>query len=132
MTGQDAVRDDAVAIVMADPDGRITHWSSGAEQLFGYSADEALGASLDLIVPADYRERHWLGFRRAMITGQGRLDGAATNIPVQCKAGDVLAFPGRFAFVRDGHGRMVGAMAVYTTRRGGEEPWSSVGHSVLE
>ncbi len=57
------------AIVMAIPDGVIQHWDAGEELRFGYSAEEALGQSLDLIVPVDFRERHWVGFRSAVATG---------------------------------------------------------------
>ncbi|MGH9185578.1 MAG: PAS domain S-box protein [Acidimicrobiales bacterium] len=49
-----------------------------ATELFGYSAGEAVGASLDLIVPEEFRERHWAGFRRAIETGECHLDRAAT------------------------------------------------------
>lgn len=119
-----ATQADAIAIVMADPSGHITHWSPGATQLFGYTADQALGASLDLIVPAEDHERHWAGFRRAMTTGHGRLEGATANIPVHCQDGSVLAFPGRFGLVRDGHNRVVGALAVWSGREGTEQPWT--------
>jgi PAS domain-containing protein len=51
------------AIVLSDREGLIQHWNEGAEQLFGYPAAEALGKSLDLIVPPEYRQRHWDGFR---------------------------------------------------------------------
>jgi PAS domain-containing protein len=52
------------AIVMADTEGHIVHWNAGAQHLFGYTPDEALGQSLDLIVPPAFRDRHWMGFRK--------------------------------------------------------------------
>lgn len=52
-------------IVMADRDGTISLWNGGAETVFGCSADEAVGQSLDLIIPDRFRERHWSGFRKA-------------------------------------------------------------------
>jgi PAS domain S-box-containing protein len=73
------------AIVMSDTEGFIRHWNDGAERLFGYSAAEVEGQSLDLIVPGEYCERHWAGFRHAMRTGECKLDRAATNLPVKCK-----------------------------------------------
>ncbi|MBV9134077.1 MAG: PAS domain S-box protein [Chloroflexi bacterium] len=45
-------------------------WSSAATELFGFSADEAVGAKVDLIVPPDYRDRHWSGFHRVMNGGR--------------------------------------------------------------
>ena len=60
------------AIVVANADGKIELWSPGAERLFGFSEGEALGQSLDLIVPEKQRERHWAGFHEVMQTGQSR------------------------------------------------------------
>jgi len=57
------------AIVFTDRQGLIRLWNSGAEEMFGYTAEEALGQSLDLIIPERFRERHWEGYRRVMETG---------------------------------------------------------------
>ena len=65
-----AMRSDA--IVAADNEGIIRFWNPGAERLFGYTRDEALGRSLDLIVPERLRARHWEGYARVMATGQSR------------------------------------------------------------
>jgi PAS domain S-box-containing protein len=112
------------AVVVADASGEIRYWSAGAEALFGYSAGEAVGHSLDLIVPDDYRHRHWAGFHRAMATGECRIDRATMNIPVRCRDGAVRSFPGRFVFLADPHGCGVGAAAIYGERAGGEEPFT--------
>jgi PAS domain S-box-containing protein len=76
------VRAAADAIVYADADGVIRFWNAGAERIFGYAEAEALGQSLDLIVPERLRARHWEGFRQVMRTGQSRYG-----------AGDLLAVP---------------------------------------
>ncbi|MDQ0470288.1 PAS domain-containing protein [Labrys wisconsinensis] len=78
----------AEAIVATDRDGIIRFWNPGAARLFGFEADEALGRTLDLIVPEPQRERHWQGYRRVMATGTSRYG-----------AGEVLAVP---ATTRDG------------------------------
>ena len=57
------------AIVAAGPDGSILLWNRAAERIFGYAKEEALGHSLDLIIPERYRSRHWEGFRGVMRTG---------------------------------------------------------------
>lgn len=57
------------AIVSADRDGRISAWNEAAEQVLGYSAADAIGQSLDLIIPVEERSDHWHGFRRAMTKG---------------------------------------------------------------
>ncbi len=73
----------ADAIVYAARDGTIGFWNRGAERIFGFSAAEALGQRLDIIIPEGLRARHWAGFDETMRTGQSRYG-----------AGDVLAVPG--------------------------------------
>ena len=57
------------AVIFADRQGVVRLWNRGAETMFGYSAVEALGQSLDLIIPARFRARHWDGYRQVMATG---------------------------------------------------------------
>jgi PAS domain S-box-containing protein len=114
------------AIVISDTEGLIRHWNKGAERLFGYSAAEASGQSLDLIVPREYRERHWQAFQTAMRTGESRLDRAATNLPVMCKGGTMRVFPARFVFLRDARNQVVGALALYATPEGSEQPFGPI------
>jgi PAS domain S-box-containing protein len=52
------------AIIFADPEGVIQLWNVGAEAIFGYRSEEALGQTLDIIIPERLRERHWQGYRR--------------------------------------------------------------------
>jgi PAS domain S-box-containing protein len=59
-------------ILFADRDGIVRLWNLGAEAIFGYTAQEALGQNLDLIVPEKLRERHWEGYHRVMETGESR------------------------------------------------------------
>ncbi len=70
------------AVVYADAAGKIRFWNRGAERVFGYPDSEALGQSLDLIVPESLRARHWAGFNHTMETGQTRYG-----------AGDLLSVP---------------------------------------
>jgi PAS domain S-box-containing protein len=76
------------AIVVCDPLGRVRFWNRGAERIFGFSHGDAMGASLDLIIPEPLRARHWAAWKLAMSTGQTRYG-----------EGDVLAVP---ALHRDG------------------------------
>jgi PAS domain S-box-containing protein len=71
------------AIVATDRDGRIMFWNPGAERIFGFTQGEAVGQSLDLIIPENLRARHWEGFRHTMATGTSRYG-----------AGDLLSVPG--------------------------------------
>jgi PAS domain S-box-containing protein len=113
-------------IVMADTAGVITAWSAGAERLLGHPAADAVGRSLDLIVPEAYRAAHWTGFRRAVATGVCRLDRQATNLPVLHRDGGLRVLPARFVFLVDARDVVVGAMAIYAEPAGGEEAWGAV------
>lgn len=109
---------DTHAIVMADATGVIRVWSPGAERLFGYDANSALGQTLDLIVPEAYRERHWEGFHAAMLSGNSKLDQPAANLPVVCRNGSVVRFPGRLLFLKDARNRAIGAMGIFAPNEG--------------
>lgn len=63
----------ADAIIEADSQGIIQFWNPGAERIFGFSRTEAVGQSLDIIIPERLRKRHWDGFDRSMKTGQTRM-----------------------------------------------------------
>ena len=71
------------AIIATDREGRITFWNPGAERIFGFAPAEAIGQSLDLIIPENLRARHWAGFRHTMETGMSRYGH-----------GDLLSVPG--------------------------------------
>lgn len=57
------------AVISADRDGIIRDWNEIAEHIFGHSAGQAIGQTLDLIVPKEERADHWRGFRRVIATG---------------------------------------------------------------
>lgn len=70
------------AIIFADAEGVIRFWNRGAERMFGFAEAEALGQSLDIIIPENLRKRHWDGFTATMQTGSTRYG-----------AGEILAVP---------------------------------------
>jgi PAS domain S-box-containing protein len=76
------------AIVYADAEGVIRVWNRGATRIFGFAEAEALGHSLDIIIPENLRERHWQGYRTTMRTGQSRYgDGQILSVPAVRKDG---------------------------------------------
>jgi PAS domain S-box-containing protein len=101
------------ALVFAEVTGVIRIWNSGAEALFGHRAEDAVGRTLDLIVPPEYRERHWIGFRAAMTAGDGKVDRAAANVPAMHRDGRVLRVAVRLLVIRDARDRATGALAVF-------------------
>lgn len=91
------------AVIFADNDGLIRLWNDGAALMFGYSADEALGNSLDLIIPEKLRGRHWDGFRGSMASGTTRYaHGELLAVPAIKKSGERLSVEFSIAMVRDG------------------------------
>jgi PAS domain S-box-containing protein len=118
--------DDTHAVVFADAEGVIHHWSSGATRLFGHAAANTVGRLLDVMIPPPFREKHWAAFRHAMSSGQAKNSGGRTNIPVLCADGEVRSFPGTFVFLTDAHGVGIGAIAILGEPVGGEQMWGDV------
>lgn len=75
------------AVIAVDREGKLIFWNPAAERIFGYRADEALGNSLDLIIPERKRGRHWTGFNHVMETGQTRLGTEVLYAPAHAKDG---------------------------------------------
>jgi PAS domain S-box-containing protein len=103
--------DVADSLIYADRSGTIRRWNRAAERLFGYSAEEALGQSLDLIIPAHLRDAHWKGFDAAMASGLMKLQGRPTLTRASHKSGRKLYIEMTFALVRDETG-VVGSVAM--------------------
>jgi PAS domain S-box-containing protein len=79
------------AIVIADASGAITYWNPAAERLFGFAPREALGNSLDFIIPERFRERHWAGYRQTMASGETRYAHDVLRVPAVHKDGRDLS-----------------------------------------
>ena len=79
------------AIVVSDASGTINLWNPAAERLFGFTQAEALGNSLDLIVPKRLRERHWAGYRKTMASGETRYRRDVLRVPAVHKDGRALS-----------------------------------------
>jgi PAS domain S-box-containing protein len=80
------------AIIYADAEGVIRLWNRGATRIFGFAEAEALGRSLDIIIPETLRERHWRGFRATMRTGESRYgDGQVLSVPAVRKDGSRIS-----------------------------------------
>ncbi len=106
-----AARSDA--IVAADRDGNIQVWNPGAERIFGHAAAEAIGRSLDLIIPERLRERHWDGYRRTMETGQSRYgEGDLLSVPSMRKDGRTISIEFTIVPLKSDAGAMIGIAAI--------------------
>jgi PAS domain S-box-containing protein len=113
LLGESILEQMADAAIYADRSGTITRWNHAAASLFGYSATEALGQNLDLIIPEHLRERHWRGFEAAMANGVVKLQGRATLTRATHKTGSKLYVEITFALVKgEIEGPVIGAVAV--------------------
>jgi PAS domain S-box-containing protein len=100
------------AVIVSDRTGRIVLWNGGAEVMFGYSGSEALGQSLDLIIPERFRARHWDGYRTVMSTGVTRYGRELLAVPAIRKDGTRISIEFSLALLREDDGEITGAAAV--------------------
>jgi PAS domain S-box-containing protein len=101
------------AVIATDRDGRITFWNPGAERIFGFSAGEAVGQLLDLIIPENLRARHWEGFRRTMATGTSRYGhGDLLSVPGLTRDGRKISVEFTIVLLRNGAQQTTGTVAV--------------------
>lgn len=102
----------ADALIYANREGVVERWNAAATALFGFSADEARGQSLDLIIPEALRAGHWRGFHAAMASGATRLNGRPTLTRAQHKSGARLYVEMSFAVLADAQGQALGSVAM--------------------
>ena len=102
----------ADAVIFADLSGVIRFWNPAAGRLFGFTEAEALGNSLDLIVPERFRERHWAGYNKAMATGQTRYAHDVLRVPAVHKDGRPLSIAFTVGLLHDPQGNVTGILAV--------------------
>lgn len=101
------------AIIYADADGIIRFWNAGAERVFGFSAREAVGRSLDLIIPENLRARHWAGCRDVMLTGSSRYAAdRLMAVPAIRKDGKRISVEFTIVPIKDDNGVMRGLGAI--------------------
>ncbi|TAM00295.1 MAG: PAS domain S-box protein [Paraburkholderia sp.] len=100
------------ALIYASRDGKIVRWNAAASHMFGFSKEEALGASLDLIIPEHLRAPHWKGFDAAVASGVTRLGGRPTLTRAAHKNGQKLYVEMSFAIVKDDDAQVIGSVAM--------------------
>ena len=100
------------AIIFADRDGVIRFWNEGAEVIFGYTAEEAIGRTLDIIIPERLRGRHWEGYRKVMATGVTRYGREFLAVPGIRKDGTRVSLEFTIVLLRDETGAVLGPAAI--------------------
>ncbi|MDD2556698.1 MAG: PAS domain S-box protein [Desulfuromonadaceae bacterium] len=110
------------AILLSDREGLIQLWNEGAEHIFGYSHAEAMGQSLDIIIPPRLRERHWEGYYRAIETGEFRYGKyELLSVPAMCKDGSQISCAFSMIILRDEDNKIIGMASIL---RDGTKAWN--------
>ena len=95
------------AVIYADAAGHIRYWNAAATRIFGFTAEEALGARLDLIIPERLRGRHWQGYDQVMGGAESRYgEGAVLAVPAAHKDGRQISIEFTILPVRDDAGSL--------------------------
>mgnify|MGYP003288218416 CR=1 FL=1 len=100
------------AMIFADRDGVIRLWNAGAEARFGYRAEEAVGRTLDLIIPEHLRARHWAGYHQVMATGVTRYGREVLAVPARRQDGTRLSLEFTIILLRNAAGDLLGPAAI--------------------
>jgi len=113
----------ADAIIAAGADGKIVFWNPAATRIFGITATQALGQSLDLIIHERFRARHWEGYRQVIMTGTSKYQSEVLRVPAQHQDGHALsiAFTVTLLDSPDGGTRVIAAIVRNETPRWNEE-----------
>lgn len=99
------------AVIISDASGAITLWNPAAERMFGFTQSEALGQSLDLIIPERLRGRHWDGYHKTMATGETRYGHDLLKVPAVDKAGRTMSIAFTVALLQS-QGEVTGIVAI--------------------
>ena len=100
------------AVIISDANGAITLWNPAAERMFGFTQSEAMGQSLDLIIPERLRGRHWDGYQKTMATGETRYGHDLLKVPAVDKAGRSMSIAFTVALLRSPQGEVTGIVAI--------------------
>jgi PAS domain S-box-containing protein len=100
------------AVIVADAAGAITYWNAASERMFGYTREQAIGSSLDLIIPEKLRDRHWDGYWRVMATGQTAYAGRMLAVPALRADGSRISIEFTVTLLHDPSGAVWGIGAI--------------------
>jgi PAS domain S-box-containing protein len=100
------------AVVVADADGLIRFWNPAAETMFGHAAADAVGRTLDLIIPEKLRDRHWEGYRHVMATGETAYAGRTLAVPAERADGTRISVEFTVTLLHDDDGAIAAIAAI--------------------
>ena len=99
------------AVIFAGTDGLIAYWNAAAERIFGHTSATAMGQSLDIIIPEQYREAHWTAFDRALGDGDTKYRGQSLATRSVRADGEKIYVELSFGIIKDAAGASIGAIA---------------------
>jgi PAS domain S-box-containing protein len=100
------------AVIASDPAGVIHLWNPAAERMFGHSRSEALGKTLDIIIPQRQQQRHWAGYNKTMETGKTKYGNDVLRVPAVHKDGHTLSIAFTVALLHGPDGKVSSIVAV--------------------
>ena len=100
------------AIMVCDAAGAIVLWNKAAERIFGFTEADALGQSLDLIVPVRQRARHWEGYHHTMATAVTKYGADLLRVPALHKDGHTLSIAFTVSMLMGADGKVSGIAAI--------------------
>ncbi|MDI9333624.1 MAG: PAS domain-containing protein [Cytophagales bacterium] len=109
---QQLVETAADAIIVCDAAGAITLWNAASTRMFGYSASEALGQSLDIIIPKRQQARHWDGYHQTMASGMTKYGASVLRVPAVHQDGHTLSIAFSVALMHDNAGKVNAIVAL--------------------
>lgn len=113
LIAESLLRTRSEAIIAADRAGIICFWNPGAERIFGHAAVDAIGHSLDLIIPERLRDRHWQGYRDTIATGKSRYgEGDVLSVPALHKNGTTISIEFTIMPLRDSSNALIAIVAI--------------------
>lgn len=110
-------------VVVSSAAGDIIYWNAAATRIFGFTEADAIGKSLDIIIPERQRQRHWDGYHKTMETGQTRYGNDLLRVPALHKDGRTLSIAFTVAMLHAPDGKVSAIVAVVRdeTQRWAEE-----------
>jgi PAS domain S-box-containing protein len=105
------VEQSSEGVVFADKEGTIRVWNMGAERIFGFKAEDAVGANLDIIIPERFRDAHWRGFERAITERATKYAGKTMPTRAVRSDGTQIYVELSFSIIVDEKGDVLGALA---------------------
>ena len=105
------VEQSPIAIIVGDREGMVRLWNASAQTMFGWSAEEVLGKSMDMIIPEKHRPRHWEGYDRVMGTGVTKYGSSVLAVPALTKDGRRISIEFNVVLLKDAEGRVLGIAA---------------------